>query len=255
MNHALFTTWQMSTCYGESPLMSHVRCMACTAAACGVPMLRVLSHAAAACEGSQYQIHTYDLVRLCGKLSPTTARGRLFGQFAVCQAPGLRREALGVAREHRGLADVVQAAVQHDHALKANAGAAVRRGTQLEAVDVRLRRLYEQKERTECMLLRRRPCRMITRFRPMPSRKARPYHRKSRYDNDVSTQTRLDGLHGDAALLRALREQGRVVHALRARNDLLAADEDVVGIGVPEGGSRLAIHNFGSCQKGKLNRV
>ena len=38
-----------------------------------------------------------------------------------------RLQALGVAREHGGLADVVQPAEQHDDALQAHAAAAVRR--------------------------------------------------------------------------------------------------------------------------------
>ena len=48
------------------------------------------------------------------------------------------REALGVAWEEGGLADVVQAAEQHDDALQAHAKAAVRRRTKLESVYVRL---------------------------------------------------------------------------------------------------------------------
>ena len=43
---------------------------------------------------------------------------------------------------------------------------------------------------------------------------------------------RLDRVHLDAALRRALGEQRGVVDALRAGDDLLTADEDVVGIGV-----------------------
>lgn len=49
-----------------------------------------------------------------------------------------RLQALGVAREERRLADVVQPAVQHHHALQAHPAPAVRRGAQLEAVDVGL---------------------------------------------------------------------------------------------------------------------
>jgi len=49
-----------------------------------------------------------------------------------------RREALGVAGEEGGLADVVQAQVQHDHTLEANAAASVRRRSVPEAVNVAL---------------------------------------------------------------------------------------------------------------------
>mmetsp|Transcript_23133 Transcript_23133/g.59104 ORF Transcript_23133/g.59104 Transcript_23133/m.59104 type:complete len:476 (-) Transcript_23133:597-2024(-) len=91
----------------------------------------------------------------------------------------LGRQALGVAWEHGGLADVVQAQVQHDHALQAHARAAVGRGAQAEGVDVRR-----------------------------------------------------DGLQRHAPHLGALGEQLGVVDALRARDDLLAADEHVVRVGV-----------------------
>ena len=50
----------------------------------------------------------------------------------------LRREPLGVPREQRGLANVVEAAVQHHDALQSNAGASVGRGAKLERVDVGL---------------------------------------------------------------------------------------------------------------------
>ena len=63
----------------------------------------------------------------------------------MCAAHGARggwaelgREALGVAREHRRLADVVQAEEEHDHALEPHAAARVREGAILEGVDVRL---------------------------------------------------------------------------------------------------------------------
>lgn len=50
-------------------------------------------------------------------------------------------EALRVAREHRRLADVVEAAVEHHDALEADAAAAVRRRADAERVDVGLDRL------------------------------------------------------------------------------------------------------------------
>ena len=50
--------------------------------------------------------------------------------------PGLGREAVGVAREHRGLADVVEVEEEHHHALEPDAAARVRVGTVLEGLDV-----------------------------------------------------------------------------------------------------------------------
>ena len=78
-----------------------------------------------------------------------TARVIVRGRCAVCAARGARcgwaelglgGEALGVAREHRRLADVGQAEEEHDHALETHAAARVREGAVLERVHVRLDR-------------------------------------------------------------------------------------------------------------------
>lgn len=53
--------------------------------------------------------------------------------FTLASQPigsSLGGEALGVAGEHAGLADVVQAAEEHDDTLQADAAAAVREGTE-----------------------------------------------------------------------------------------------------------------------------
>ena len=67
------------------------------------------------------------------------------GRCARCAARGARcgwaelgGEALGVAREHRRLADVGQTEEEHDHALETHAAARVREGAILEGVHVRL---------------------------------------------------------------------------------------------------------------------
>ena len=52
------------------------------------------------------------------------------------RVPGLGREAVGVAREHRGLADVVEVEEEHHHALEPDAAARVRVGAVLEGLDV-----------------------------------------------------------------------------------------------------------------------
>lgn len=48
----------------------------------------------------------------------------------------LWRQALGVSWEHRGLADVVETQVEHDHSLQADATTSVRRTAVSERVDV-----------------------------------------------------------------------------------------------------------------------
>jgi len=90
----------------------------------------------------------------------------------------LRSDALGIAREERSLADVVQPQEEHHHALQTNAAARMRQRAVLEGVDIAL-------------------------------------------------QLR----HGDAERLDALLEHVRVVHALRAADDLLPAQEHVVAVG------------------------
>jgi ABC-type lipopolysaccharide export system ATPase subunit len=90
----------------------------------------------------------------------------------------LRGKSVGVSGEHRGLADVLQAQVEHHHALQADAAAAVGQRAVLEGVDVAL-----------------------------------------------------DRRDGDAALSGALHQQVHVVDTLRAGDDLLAADEQVVAVG------------------------
>lgn len=52
-----------------------------------------------------------------------------------------RLQPLGVAREHARLADVVQPAVEHHHALQAHPGPPVRRRPQAERLDVGADRL------------------------------------------------------------------------------------------------------------------
>mmetsp|Transcript_16109 Transcript_16109/g.40392 ORF Transcript_16109/g.40392 Transcript_16109/m.40392 type:complete len:599 (+) Transcript_16109:180-1976(+) len=88
-------------------------------------------------------------------------------------------QALRVAREEGRLANVVQAAEEHDDALQAHTRAAVRRAAVLERVDVGL-----------------------------------------------------DAVERDSPPGGALREKLGVVDTLRARDDLLTADEDVKGVGV-----------------------
>ena len=63
-----------------------------------------------------------------------TALGARVGERAG--VPGLGREAVGVAREHRGLADVVEVQEEHHHALEPDAAASVRVGAVLEGLDV-----------------------------------------------------------------------------------------------------------------------
>ena len=65
-------------------------------------------------------------------------RARCAVRGAWCGWAELGREPLGVAREHRGLADVGQAEEEHHDALETHAVARVREGAVLERVHVRL---------------------------------------------------------------------------------------------------------------------
>ena len=72
----------------------------------------------------------------------------------LCMLAVSWREALGVAREERGLPDVVQPSKQHDHALQAHAKAAMRESAELERVNVRLNAVERKlvRARTLCRM-------------------------------------------------------------------------------------------------------